>query len=160
MRPANIAKAEAQKAAKIIGAELICLNKPSLNLIHNEELVYEIEDVVDKFKPDILLTHWGGDFHSDHVAVSLSSLRASRNTQTIWSYRSNWYATEQVFAGSCYVDISTYLEEKLEMIKVYKSVLEPVNYSWIDFIRRQNIYEGMKVGVDAAECFYCVKHVV
>jgi len=101
-RRGNVAKAEAQEAAKILGAELICLNKPCLDLIHNEELVYDIEDVVQEVKPDILLTHWGGDFHSDHVAVSLSSLRASRRTPTILSYRSNWYATEQVFKGSYY----------------------------------------------------------
>ncbi|CAB1080506.1 hypothetical protein D1AOALGA4SA_8185 [Olavius algarvensis Delta 1 endosymbiont] len=61
-RRGNVAKAEAQEAAKILGAELICLNKPCLDLIHNEELVYDIEDVVQEVKPDILLTHWGGGF--------------------------------------------------------------------------------------------------
>ena len=32
--------------------------------------------------------------------------------------------------------------KKLEVIKVFKSVLEPVNYSWIDFIKAHNTYEG------------------
>jgi LmbE family N-acetylglucosaminyl deacetylase len=158
-RSADIAKREAEVAAEMIGAELICLEKPPLHLNHNEEFTYEFDRVIKSVKPDIVLTHWGGDFHSDHAAVSQSSIRAARNIGTILMYRSNWYTTESPFSGNYYVDISEYLEKKLEIIRVYKSVLEPVNYSWIDFIRRQNQYEGMKIGVEAAECFSCFKYV-
>ena len=156
-RPADIARAEAEIAAKMIGAELICLGKPSLNLLHNEEFSYEFDKVIKDINPDLILTHWGGDFHSDHAAVSLSSIRAARHSGTILMYRSNWYSTEDEFRGNYYVNISPYIEKKLEIIKVYKSVLEPVNYSWIDFIKKQNQYEGMKLGVSAAECFSCIK---
>lgn len=158
-RSAEIARKEAEEAAKLIGAELICLNKPSLHLLHNEEFSYEFDTVIQRIKPDIVLTHWGGDFHSDHAAVSLSSIRAARHIGTVLLYRSNWYNTEDEFRGDYYVNISDYLERKLEVIKVYRSVLEPVNYSWINFIRRQNQYEGMRIGVEAAECFSCIKHV-
>lgn len=158
-RRAGVARQEAEEAAKMIGAELICLDKPSLHLLHSEEFSYEFDTVIQKIKPDIVLTHWGGDFHSDHAAVSLSSIRAARHIGTVLLYRSNWYNTEHEFRGDYYVNISDYLEKKLEVIKAYKSVLEPVNYSWIDFIRRQNQYEGMRIGVEAAECFSCIKYV-
>jgi len=158
-RSADVAYQEAQKAADIIGAELICLNKPTLHLIHNEEFAYEFDDVIQRTQPDVVLTHWGGDFHSDHAAVSLSSVRAARHIGTILMYRSNWYSTETTFNGNYFVDISDYLEQKLELIRVYRSVLEPVDYSWIDFIRKQNEYEGLRIGVRAAECFSCIKAV-
>ena len=158
-RSAEIARSEAEEAAKIIGAELVCMDKAPLNLLHNEEFSYEFYKVIQRIKPDIILTHWGGDFHSDHAAVSLSSIRAARHVGTLLAYRSNWYNTEVEFKGNYYIDISEYLEKKLELIKVYKSVLEPVNYSWLDFIRKQNQYEGLRIGVHAAECFSCIKFV-
>ena len=158
-RDAKAAKIEAEEAAKIIGAELICLDKPSLNLLHNEMFAYEFDKVIKHVEPDIILTHWGGDIHSDHAAVSLSSLRAARHIGTILMYRSNWYSSEEAFKGNYFVNISEYLERKLDVIKVYRSVLEPVNYSWIEFIKKQNQYEGMKIGVEAAEYFVCIKFV-
>lgn len=157
VRSANIAKKEAKKAAEMIGAELILMNKTSNQLLHNEEFCYELDRIIQNVKPDIVLTHWGGDFHSDHIAVSLSSLRAARRVGTILLYRSNWYATESVFTGNYYVNITSYLENKLQVVREYKSVLEPANYSWIDFIKKQNEYEGSKINVAAAECFSCIK---
>ncbi len=153
------ARNEAEVAAKLIGAKLISLNKPTNQLTHNEAFSYEFDKIIEKHKPDIVLTHWGGDFHSDHAAVSLSSLRASRRINTILLYRSNWYLTEANFNGNYFVDISLYLEKKIEVIRTYKSVLEPINYSWIDFIKQQNLYEGSRIGVSAAECFHCIKTV-
>ena len=159
IRHAGVARGEAEEAAGKIGAELICLEKRSLHLLHSEEFSYEIDEVIQRIKPDIVLTHWGGDFHSDHAAVSLSSIRAARHIGTVLLYRSNWYNTEDEFRGDYYVNISNYIEKKLDVIKSYRSVLEPVNYSWIDFIRKQNMYEGMRIGVEAAECFSCIKYV-
>jgi LmbE family N-acetylglucosaminyl deacetylase len=158
-RQAILAKNEAEVAAKLIGAKLISMNKPTNQLIHNEAFSYEFDKIIEKYKPDIVLTHWGGDFHSDHAAVSLSSLRASRRINTILLYRSNWYLTEANFNGNYFVDISLYLNKKIEVIKTYKSVLDPINYSWIDFIKQQNQYEGSRIGVSAAECFHCIKTV-
>lgn len=158
-RLGDVAKTEAEQAAQTIGAELICLHKTPLHLLHNEEFSYEFDRVIQQVEPDIVLTHWGGDFHSDHAAVSLSSVRASRHIGTVLLYRSNWYNTEAEFKGNYYVDISDFLERKLSLIRVYKSVLEPVKYSWIDFIRKQNEYEGLRIGVRAAECFSCIKFV-
>ncbi|MEE9604946.1 MAG: PIG-L deacetylase family protein [Candidatus Scalindua sp.] len=156
-RHAEIARAEAREAAKLIGAELICLDKEPLNLRHNEEFSYEFDKVIDRVEPDIILTHWGGDFHSDHAAVALSSIRAARHVGTVLQYRSNWYSTETVFKENYFVDISDYLEKKLEIIKIYKSVLELVNYSWIEFIKKQNECIGLRIGVQAAEGFSCMK---
>lgn len=159
IRDAEVARREANEAAEYIGANLICLEKPSLKLVHNEFFSYEFDKIIQDIKPDMVLTHWGGDFHSDHAAVSLSSVRASRKVAKILLYRSNWYNTEAKFNGNYYVDISLYLKKKLELLKIYKSVLEPVDYTWLDFIEKQNQYEGMKVGVYAAECFTCIKYV-
>ncbi len=158
-RSAETAKEEAVKAAKMMDAKLICLDKSSLNLLHNETFSYEFDKIIQKMNPDIVITHWGGDIHSDHAAVSFSSVRAAKRVGTILLYRSNWYTTTSAFNENYFVDISSYLEKKLEIIKIYKSVLEPVQYSWIDFIRKQNQYEGIKIGVEAAECFSCIKHV-
>ena len=156
-RYAEIARAEAQEAAKLIGAELTCLDKEPLNLVHNEGFSYEFDKVINRVEPDIVLTHWSGDFHSDHAAVALSSVRAARRVGTILQYRSNWYSTEELFNENYFVDISDYLERKLEVIRVYKSVLALTEYSWIEFVEKQNQSIGLRLGVKAAEAFTCLK---
>ena len=156
-RYAEIARAEAQEAAKLIGAELTCLDKEPLNLVHNEGFSYEFDKVINRVEPDIVLTHWSGDFHSDHAAVALSSVRAARRVGTILQYRSNWYSTEELFNENYFVDISDYLERKLEVIRVYKSVLALTEYSWIEFVEKQNQSIGLRLGVKAAESFACLK---
>lgn len=158
-RPASVAKNEAKQAVDMIGAELMFMDKPSLQLLHSEAFAHEFDVVIKEVKPDVVFTHWSKDIHSDHVAVSLSTIRAARHVGTIHLYRSNWYATDEEFKGTHYVNISDFMDRKLEMIKCYKSVLEPVKYSWINFIRRQNEYDGMRIGVEAAECFQCIKSV-
>jgi LmbE family N-acetylglucosaminyl deacetylase len=158
-RSSAVAYAEAETSARLIGAKLLCMGKEPLNLIHTEQLAHELNQIVKEIGPDLVLTHWGGDFHSDHSAVSLSSVRAARHVGTILLYRSNWYHTEATFDSNYYVNISNYLKKKLDILRVYKSVLESVNYSWIDFIRKQNEYEGLRIGVDAAENFMCIKNV-
>ena len=157
-RTPEVARKEAEEAAGSIGAELICMNKAPLTLIHTEQLAHELNRIVQDIAPDVVLTHWGGDFHSDHAAVSQSSVRAARHVETILLFRSNWYHTESKFKGNYYVDISSYLERKLEVIRLYDSVLKNVNYSWIDFISQQNRFMGLKVGVGAAENFRCIKY--
>ena len=76
---------------------------------------------------------------------------------TILQYRSNWYSTEEVFKENYFVDISDYLERKLEVIRVYKSVLALTEYSWIEFVEKQNQSIGLRLGVKAAEAFTCLK---
>lgn len=156
-RTAESAEKESKEASEIIDARLISLRKPCLDLLNSEKLVHDILYIVEKEKPDMVFAHWGGDFHSDHMAVSQASIRACRLIPTILLYRSNWYSTENNFNANYFVDISNYFDRKIEAIKCYKSVLEAVNYSWVDFVTQQNKYQGAKIGVKAAECFSCLK---
>ena len=158
-RSAQEARKEAEAAAGFIGAELIALDKEPLNLSHTEKLVHEIDQLLRTLKPDLVLTHWGGDFHSDHAAVSLSTVRAARYVDRILLYRSTWFFTEQTFKPNYLVDISGYLERKKELISFYQSVLKRVDFTWIDFIEQQNKADGLKINSKAAESFNCIKYV-
>jgi LmbE family N-acetylglucosaminyl deacetylase len=57
---------EATESARIMGAEAIVLDYKDGELPNNDEVKYQICDLIRELKPDILVTHWQGSFHKDH----------------------------------------------------------------------------------------------
>src|SRR5438309_2365079 len=58
---------EAARAARVLGAEARFLSYVDASLPRDDEVAYQIADVIREVKPDVVLTHWQGSFHSDHV---------------------------------------------------------------------------------------------
>lgn len=67
---------EARRAAKVLGGEARFLPYPDAELPRNDEVAYAIADVIREVRPDVLLTHWRGSFHSDHVNTYYNTMRA------------------------------------------------------------------------------------
>lgn len=157
VRSKDQAKLEGEKCAKMLGASLICCDKEPTVLVPTEKFVLEVEHIVSKIKPDRVYTHRPNDSHADHAAVGYVSLRACRKCDEILLYRSNWFVTDGTQEDNFYVDISPFMEQKINLIRVYESEMKKVNYSWIDFVKKQNYATGAKVGVKFAETFHFVK---
>ena len=153
VRESSLAKMEGERSAEQLGAELICFNKEPLVLVPNEKLVLEFEDLVNTIQPDRVYTHYPNDCHADHAAVGFISMRACRKCDEVLLYRSNWYITNNAQDGHYYVDISSYIEEKMELLSLFESEMRNVDYSWLDFVKKQNSAAGAKVGVAYAETF-------
>lgn len=156
-RKVEDARAEGEKSAKSLGAKLTCCNKECAVLVPSEKLVFEIEDIVNKIKPDRVYTHQPEDFHADHAAVGSVSMRACRKCDEVLLYRSNWYVMDNMPNDNYYVDISNYIDKKIELIKLFDSEMKNVNYSWIDFIKKQNYAAGAKANAAYAETFRVMK---
>src|SRR5205823_11490401 len=67
---------EAHQAASILGAEARFLPYKDAELPRNDEVAYQIADVIREVRPDVVLTHWRGSFHSDHVNAHDNTMRA------------------------------------------------------------------------------------
>ena len=89
-------------------------------LSHSPELVIELDNIIKEVKPDYVFTHTDKDYHQDHVVVSKAVRSANRRGEfSLWSFPSQ--NRDLTFESNCSVDITKYLEEKIEILGLYKS---------------------------------------
>jgi LmbE family N-acetylglucosaminyl deacetylase len=113
--------------------------------------------MVNRIKPDYVYTHQPNDSHADHAAVGYVSMRACRKCDRVLLYRSNWYIMDNTQDDNYYVNISDFIDDKIKLIRFFESEMKNTNYSWIDFVKKQNSAAGAKVNVPYAETFHLVK---
>jgi LmbE family N-acetylglucosaminyl deacetylase len=158
VRDNNVANSEAQVAMKILGVTKMHVgNFSTLEVEFVDALNIDILKIIEKNKIDIVYTHWDGDIHHDHKAVSMSSLHSCRHVPRLLMYRSNWYHSTQNFHGNFYIDITDYIEIKEKAISAHASEMDRTGRTWIDFFRNESKNAGQKIGVKYAEVFEVVK---
>jgi len=160
VRDGAIAKHEGEKAAALIGAELICFGYPTLDVPFDDDLTGRILQLIEARSIELVYTHWVHDIHRDHQHAGKSTLMAARHVPRVLMYRSNYYDSDQVFRGNIYSDITEVIERKVDVIKAHASELERVRYKWLDFFMHQHANDGQKIGVQYAECFEVVKYLI
>jgi len=135
----DVTIAEAKKAHALLGiSESIFLEIPA-TMISNEPVHIfnkRLVDVVQQYKPDIVLCPYP-DRHIDHRLVFESTLvatrpvNAGREIEIIAAYETisetHWNAPhiEPNFTPNWVVDISDYVEIKLNALKLYESQVPP-----------------------------------
>lgn len=160
VRSRKVAYREELKAAKIIGAKLICLDYETLMVPFDEDLTKKISYYIDELKIDMVYSHWISDLHRDHQHAAKCTMMAGRHVPRFLMFRSNFYDTEQQFRGNLYSDISNVINRKITVVKEHKSELERVRYKWLDFFLKEHENDGQKIGVKYAECFEVVRYLV
>jgi LmbE family N-acetylglucosaminyl deacetylase len=123
---------EAHNAAQVLGAEARFLPYADASLPCNDEVAYQIADVIREVRPQVVLTHWRGSFHSDHVnthhntmrALFLAALPAIERTHPPHApgtllYPENWEDMED-FDPNLYVDIDDVYDQWLEAANQYE----------------------------------------
>jgi len=157
-RTAQQALKEGQKAAKILGAKLICDKYETKKLPYTFAQIERINKIIDDLKIDTIYTHWDHDIHQDHANLARVTLSAARHVPRILMYRSNLYHTGEEFKGNFYVDVSDFMKTKIKAIKVHRVEYKRRGKIWIDFFINENRNNGQKIGVDFAEVFEVVKY--
>ena len=73
----RLRRGEAETAAGILGAELICLDRGDYPLVLDAAAVGELTDIVRELEPDVVLGHARKDpFNSDHAVASDATIQA------------------------------------------------------------------------------------
>lgn len=110
---------ELRESAKFIGAENLWIdNFEDTKLIVNDELINHIEHIINKARPDIILTHSSGDIHHDHRAIALATVEAGRFISNILSYE---IPLTRNFSPQVFFDISDTVDEKVRLIEIFWS---------------------------------------
>lgn len=155
-------QSEAKQAAKVLGIkELIFLDYTPTKLPSNGKIISEVDKIIDRIQPDILISHHPFDSHQDHKAAAEIMFAVSRKdrVKNVLScsplpYRPNVFA----FRPQFFVDISTTLNTKLEAIRCYKSQYEKFGReNLIDRIKSLAQIYGWAMGYEFAECFEVIR---
>ena len=158
----------AQAAGEILGvASVDVLDHPDnrLDSVDLLDLVKEIEAIVQRYNPSMVLTHHAGDVNVDHRAVHDAVIAACRPlpghcvrkllffevpSSTEWRP----CGSAQQFNPNWFVDISATLATKMQALKAYEAELRafphPRSLGAVEALAK---WRGASVGVMAAEAF-------
>ena len=155
---------ECKNGADIIGAQLIQLDFPDREVPFNADSIGAIENAVHENNIDTVYTHWSGDTHQDHINTLQSSLSASRLVDNVLCYEQVPVprVTNVYPVANYYVDITNYMDIKIEACKSHVTQIEKYKNSGIDMIDGLNVlarYRGNQINRRYAEAFDVLKMV-
>lgn len=153
---------EAERAAGILGAELMILDIPLAELAHSRAVVKRFDKVLEAVAPDVIYTHWNLDSHQDHNAVAMATITAARdNTCALLMYEQTIPGgiVPWAFRAQSYVDITPHMPVKMDGIAVHKSQVRANGDLWIQGVKGRAMYRGSQINVEFAESFEVIKSV-
>ncbi len=129
------------------------------------EVIKSIEAVVERVRPQIVLTHFGGELNIDHRIVNQAVLTACRpapkqGVKEILFFEvpssTEWQVPTEgkAFTPTWFEDISETLDLKIKALTVYEHELrEWPHPRFIKAVEHLAHWRGASCGVDAAEAF-------
>jgi LmbE family N-acetylglucosaminyl deacetylase len=168
----NQRKREIEAVKKIIGfSSIYQLNYPTMSLSSKSvnRMIPEISSIFSSYKPEIIYVVNRSDAHSDHrhtfeaVAACTKSFRYPFIKKFLMyeCLSETEFAPqlpEKLFIPNYFVDISEFLEKKIEVMQVYASEIgEHLFPRSIENIKALAFLRGATAGVKYAESFQIVK---
>jgi len=164
----EIRKRESIKSSRILGIEeRITLEYPNRYLQDEIKLREELAEIIRRIQPDVLFAPYWEDAHPDHIAAS-KICDASRfygrlekielTGKPIYIKKVFYYLSSHLKKNvqpSFLVDISKFIEMKIELIRCYESQFgpSPEDHQMVEGILNSNRYWGELLGVEFAEPF-------
>jgi N-acetylglucosamine malate deacetylase 1 len=128
---AAIKRDEVRDSAALLGATAEVLPYGDGELPINEEVQWQIADLIRKHRPDVLLTHWKGSFHRDHRATHvnvmeslfLASLPAFKREYPAHGgfkvyFAENWEDWDD-YRPDLYLDVTAQFDRYIQAIRAY-----------------------------------------
>jgi len=145
-----------------------------LDRIGHADLMKGIQDVVSEVRPEIVYLVHGGDVHTDHKAVftaTMSILKPSNMArfgvrrvlcyEVLSSTEGAPPLLSHAFLPSVFSDISTYVEQKIEIMGLYETESQPDPFPREpSAIRALARYRGATIGVKYAEAFMLIRELI
>lgn len=135
------------------------------------DIVKTIEKLINRFQPQIVYTHHGGDLNIDHVVTHRAVMTATRPAENcpvkeIYAFEvpsSTEWAFGQfqpAFQPNVFVDISATLETKIQAMQIYESEIRHFPHPRSSQVLRAIAEKwGSGVGLLAAEAFQLARSI-
>ena len=154
---AAIRVAESERACAVTGARHIFMDQIDGSTEINLDRYREMRELLEREKPDVVLTHWPIDGHRDHAVCGLLVVDAWRRLGRCFDlyYFEVMTGTQtQLFHPTDWVDITSVLDQKHKACYCHESQqLEEVMRDWHEPMER---FRGIECRRTAAEAF--VRH--
>ena len=160
---------DAKRALKILGIkniEFFDFPDNEMDMVSNLEITKTIENIIKKFKPDVIYTHTKNDINVDHRAIFNATITATRpstrvNVRKVICFEvpssSEWNFGD-TFSPNIFVDIKRELSYKKKAIQTYKTELKkfphPRSANSLDIIAKR---WGTVSGFEASEAFELIR---
>lgn len=141
-----------------------------LDTVAQKELIEAIEDIVVRFKPDIVCFPYRDSFDQDHRAVATASITALRPLPKNVRHQPNvileseepyTWSTNGSFRPNFYLDITSVFDEKIKLLQCHKTQFrqDPFPRS-PENLRRLAGMRGCEASVQYAEGYSLLKQVI
>ena len=154
---------EAHRAAKILGGEARFLPYPDAGLPRNDEVAYQIMDVIRDVRPDVVITHWRGSFHSDHNNCHYNTIQAlfyaalpsikrahPAHTPAQLYFAENWEDMDD-YVPDVYLDTTDVYDRWVEAAGQYELFSGSVSgFRYRDYYQSLAVMRGCLAGFDRA----------
>jgi len=151
----NIRAVEAHNAAAIVDAHLEMANLRDTHITPGAETIAIIEAAIRELHPTHVYTHSLEDTHQDHRAVHAASLVAARRVPNVYCYQTPSSTVD--FKPNRFVDITHYIDRKIDLIGAYKSQVDRMDSLQPDIILSTARYWGRFAGYVLAEPMQIVR---
>ena len=145
---------ECENACRVTGARHIFMNQVDGNTEVNPSRYLEMRELLERERPDIVITHWPIDSHRDHAACGMLVLDAWRRVGRTFSlyYCEAMSGTQsQMFHPTHWVDIEAVLERKHEACNCHVSQhMDELYDGWHGVMEK---FRGIEGRCAAAEAF-------
>jgi LmbE family N-acetylglucosaminyl deacetylase len=166
--------ARAQQAADKVGAQEVVLCKlpdNRLDTLPLLDVVKLVEELITRFRPEVIYTHHPGDLNVDHGVVHRAVLTATRPvagqcvkeiyafevpSSTEWAFQ----RLEPLFRPNVFVDIAETLETKIEALACYDTEARKFPHPRsAEALRAIATRWGSVAGLPAVEAFELIRWV-
>jgi LmbE family N-acetylglucosaminyl deacetylase len=153
---------EAEQGARILGARLTLLDIHPDQLAHDRQTIQTVDRLLRDVRPDLIYTHWDQDSHQDHNSVSrcvISAARENRCSLLMYEQTIPGGIVPGGFKAQCFVDVSNFIDLKLESILAHRSQHEVHGDWWLQGVKGRAMYRGFQIRARYAEAFEVVKEI-
>ncbi|MDE6055904.1 MAG: PIG-L family deacetylase [Lachnospiraceae bacterium] len=151
---------EGRRAAEMLGVnDIEILDYDTKDIPYHSQVIEALDERIQKYKPEIVFTHWIFDTHQAHEGVAKSTITAARRHNNVYMYEPIYPAGRSYmgFRPQMYVDIGGFEEQKLKALRMHKTEYEKFGDQWIEGTKARAAYRGYEMGKQYAEAFEIVR---
>lgn len=171
----NIRQKEIEKVSKeykFDGVYNLQLQTMQVDEYSMSELIGKISTIINKVKPNIIYLPFKGDVHSDHRKIFEAAYSCTKSfrypfikkiymIETLSETEFAPSTKEDSFVPNVFVDISQYMNKKIEIMKIFESEIAEHPFPRSERnIRALSTLRGATAGCEYAESFVLLKEIV
>lgn len=154
----SVRQKEAEEAARKMGVkEIIWGSYQDTELPLSKSLIDDIEKTIESVQPSFIFIHHQVDTHQDHRVLAQAAISATRYVRNVLFFEG---PTSVDFSPNVFVDITTHVDRKMEVLAAHASQMEKTNIpglNIVDIARAVAVSRGIQARSGYAEGFVSLR---